>query len=105
MEIFMFIFELDIYKEYLISGMNYAIRSSPYLFLQRNLLSKYISGMNHAIRTSLYLLLLILDNIVSSDRVSVSSEVSQSMKYIYKYMYIKESFPPVCTLIVKFTMQ
>ena len=33
--------------------------------------------MNFAIRSSLYLLLLILDNIVSSDRVSVSSEVSQ----------------------------
>ena len=33
--------------------------------------------MNYAIRSSLYLLLLILDNIVSSDRVSVSSEVSQ----------------------------
>ena len=33
--------------------------------------------MNYAIRSSLYLLLLILDNIVSSDRVSVSSEISQ----------------------------
>ena len=36
-----------------------------------------ISGMNYAISSSLYLLLVILDNIVSSDRVSVSSEVSQ----------------------------
>ena len=33
--------------------------------------------MNYAIRSSLYLILLTLDNIVSSDRVSVSSEVSQ----------------------------
>ena len=33
--------------------------------------------MNYAIRSSLYLLLLILDSIVLSDRVSVSSEVSQ----------------------------
>ena len=43
--------------------------------------------MNYAIRSSLYLLLLILDNIVSSDRVSVSSEVSQyfnMMKNVYK---------------------
>ena len=32
----------------------------------------YISGINYAIRSSLYLLLLILDNIVSSDIVSVS---------------------------------
>ena len=40
-------------------------------------ISTYISGMNCVIRSSLYLLLLILDNIVSSDRVSVSSEVSQ----------------------------
>ena len=36
--------------------------------------------MNYAIRSSLYLLLLILDNIVSSDRVSVSSEVSQYLE-------------------------
>ena len=41
------------------------------------IMTSYISGMNYAIRSSLYLLLLILDNIVSSDRVSVSSEVSQ----------------------------
>ena len=33
--------------------------------------------MNYAIRSSLYLLLLILDNIEPSDRVSVSSEISQ----------------------------
>ena len=33
---------------------------------------RYISGINYAIRSSLYLLLLILDNIVSSDRVTVS---------------------------------
>ena len=33
--------------------------------------------MNYTIRSSLYLLSLILDNIVLSDRVSVSSEVSQ----------------------------
>ena len=43
-----------------------------------NVIYSYISGMNYAIRSSLYLLLIILDNIVSSDRVSVSSEVSQS---------------------------
>ena len=37
-----------------------------------------ISGMNYAIRSSLYLLLLILDNIVSNDRVyQIVSEVSQ----------------------------
>ena len=45
--------------------------------------------MNYAIRSSLYLLLLILDNIVSSDRVSVSSEVSQYgtiIDNIYKYI-------------------
>ena len=46
--------------------------------LLMNLLQfRIISGMNYAIRSSLYLLLLILDNIVSSDRVSVSSKVSQ----------------------------
>ena len=31
----------------------------------------YISGINYAIRSSFYLLLLILDNIVSSDRVNL----------------------------------
>ena len=41
--------------------------------------------MNYAIRSPLYLLLLILDNIVSSDRVPVSSEVSQyGISYIIK---------------------
>ena len=38
--------------------------------------------MNYAIPSSLYLLLLILDNIVSRDIVSVSSEVSQYGIYI-----------------------
>ena len=45
----------------------------------------YISGMNYAIRSSFYLLLLIPDNIVSSDRVSVSSEVSQYAIYMLIY--------------------
>ena len=46
--------------------------------------------MNYAIRSSLYLLLLILDNIVSSDRVSVSSEVSQYGTIIIYYPGYKE---------------
>ena len=40
--------------------------------------------------------MLILDNIVSSDRVSVSSEVSQYGTYIYTYIYInifKQRYP------------
>ena len=41
--------------------------------------------MNYAIRSSFYLLLLIPDNIVSSDRVSVSSEVSQYAIYMLIY--------------------
>ena len=44
--------------------------------------------MNYAIRSSLYLLLLILENIVSSDRVSVSSEVSQNIHTNIHTIYI-----------------
>ena len=43
--------------------------------------------MNYTIRSSLYLLLLILDNIVSSDKVSVSSEKDS----IYSYSVCKLS--------------
>ena len=56
----------------------------------------YISGIHYAIRSSLYLLLLMIDNIISSDRVSVSSEVSQYGTYIYTYIYInifKQRYP------------
>ena len=48
-----------------------------------NICLRYISGMIYAIRSSLYLLLIILDNIVSSDRVSVSSEVLQYVMHMF----------------------
>ena len=61
----------------------------------------YISRINYAIRSSLYLLLLILDNIVSSDRVSFSSEVSQYVIYIF-IIYILTYKNIIYILYVKF---